>query len=58
MQDVLKNAFSALPFLCEGFRNLLHFCYVLPKARDLALNVTISLCKWWQNVGFDAGSDL
>lgn len=40
---MLKNAFSALPFLCEGFKNLLHFFCVPPKARDLALECYYSL---------------
>lgn len=41
--DVLKKAFSVLPFLCEGFRNLLPFFCVPPKARNLALECYYSL---------------
>lgn len=48
--DVLKNAFSVLPFLIEGFRNLLHFFCAPPKARNLALECYYSLCKWWQKM--------
>lgn len=43
MWDVLKNTYSVLPFLCEGFRNLLHFFCVPPKARNLALECYYSL---------------
>lgn len=31
------DAFSMLPFLCEGFRNSLHFLCVLPKAGNSSL---------------------
>lgn len=59
-QDVLMDAFSMPPFPCEGFRNVLHFCCVSPKAGNLALEcyyyLYVNSNKAY--VGFDVGHDL
>lgn len=59
-RDVLMDAFSMSPFPCEGFRNLLRFSCVPPKALNVALewhrHLYVNSNK--AHVAFEVGHDL
>lgn len=59
-QDVLMDAFSMSPFPCGGFRNLLRFSCVPPKAGNVALEchryLYVNSNK--AHIAFEVGRDL